>query len=103
MNSEIKMYLSLAQVNVNMWLCVNELIQLSRGFGVLGTGKNKTDVILGIDKANKYTVYKTNNIDVITDISLKGINKKLASDIFNREILFIQSYLGLYPFYFHLL
>ena len=61
------------------------------------TGKNKTDVILGIDKANKYTVYKTNNIDVITDISLKGINKKLASDIFNREILFIQSYLGLYP------
>lgn len=61
------------------------------------SGKNKTDVILSIDKKNKYTTYKTDNIDVITDISSKGINKKLTSDILNREIYFIESYLGTYP------
>jgi hypothetical protein len=61
------------------------------------SGKNKTDVILSINKTNTYTTYKTDNIDVKTDISSKGINKKLTSDILNREIFFIEKYLGSYP------
>ena len=61
------------------------------------SGKNKTDIILSIQKINKYKTYKTNHVDVITDISTKGINNKLTSEILNREINFIESYLGKYP------
>lgn len=61
------------------------------------SGKNKTDIIVSIDKKNNFTTYKTDDIDVITDIPFKGINKKLASDIFNREIYFLENYLGEYP------
>ena len=61
------------------------------------SGKNKTDIILSIQKINKYKTYKTNHVNVITDISSKGINKKLTTEILNREINFIESYLGKYP------
>ena len=61
------------------------------------SGKNKTDVIVSIHKTNNYAVFKTDKNEIRTDISLKGINKKLASDIFNRELYFIESYLGTYP------
>ncbi|MDG1811162.1 MAG: aminopeptidase [Polaribacter sp.] len=61
------------------------------------SGNNKTDIILSINKINNYTTYKTNKIDVITDVLPKGINKKLTSDILNRELFFIEKYLGPYP------
>ena len=61
------------------------------------SGNNKTDVILSINKTNNYTTYKTDKIDVITDIPSKGINKQLTSDILNREIIFIEKHLGVYP------
>ncbi len=61
------------------------------------SGKSKTDIIISIDKQNKYTTYKTEKIDVITDVPIKDISKKLATDIINRELHFIESYLGAYP------
>ena len=61
------------------------------------SGNNKTDVILSINKTNNYITYKTEKINVITDISPKKINKKLTSDILNRAIIFIEKYLGAYP------
>ncbi len=60
-------------------------------------GKNKTDVLINIDKSNRYITYKTNTLKVITDIPFKELNKTLATNILNREISFIESFLGKYP------
>ena len=60
-------------------------------------GKNRTDVFINIDKNNKFNTYKTKDINVITDIPFKELNKTLATSILNREINFIESYLGKYP------
>ena len=60
-------------------------------------GKNKTDILLNIDTSNRFTTYKTKDINVITDISFKDLNNRLVTDILGREINFIESYLGKYP------
>jgi hypothetical protein len=60
-------------------------------------GKNRTDIIINIDKTNRFTTYNTKDLDVITDISFKELNKTLATSILNREINFIESFLGKYP------
>jgi virulence-associated protein VapD len=60
-------------------------------------GKNRTDIIINIDKTNQFTTYNTKNIDIVTDISFKGLNKTLATSILNRELDFIEKFLGKYP------
>jgi len=60
-------------------------------------GKNKTDILINIDKNNRFTTYNTKSLDVITDIPLKELNKTLATSILNREIDFIEKFLGKYP------
>ena len=61
------------------------------------TGKKKTDIIINIDKISPFETYKTDNLSIITDVTSKDIDKKLATDILNREISFIMQYLGKYP------
>ena len=61
------------------------------------SGEQKTDIIINIDKTRRFITYNTQNIDVITDISFKELNKTLATNILNREINFIESFLGKYP------
>ena len=60
-------------------------------------GKNKTDIILGIYKKNKFKTFKTNLADVHTDVINKEIDYKLTTNILNRELLFLEEYLGKYP------
>ena len=60
-------------------------------------GKNKTDVIVNINLQSKFKSFKTKNIDVKTDVLNKEINQKLTTDILNRELLFIENYIGKYP------
>jgi hypothetical protein len=60
-------------------------------------GKNKTDIILGIHKKLQLKIFKTKTINVHTDVFSDELNTKLTTDILNREILFIQKYLGKYP------
>jgi len=60
-------------------------------------GKNRTDILINIDKNNRFTSYKTKKLDVITDIPFKELNKTLATSILNRELDFIEGFLGKYP------
>ncbi|QNM87041.1 aminopeptidase [Polaribacter pectinis] len=60
-------------------------------------GKNKTDIILGIHNEPQLKTFKTKNINVHTDVFSKEIDTKLSTDILNRELLFIEKYLGKYP------
>ncbi|WP_159950815.1 gluzincin family metallopeptidase [Polaribacter septentrionalilitoris] len=60
-------------------------------------GKNKTDIILNIDKNKKFKKFNTKTVTVHTDISYKELGFNLTTSILNRELLFIQEYLGKYP------
>ncbi len=60
-------------------------------------GKNKTDIILGINKSKKLKTFKTKKTTVYTDVFNDDVDRKTAIDILNRELLFIEKYLGKYP------
>ena len=60
-------------------------------------GKNKTDVILGINKTKQLKTYATKTVTVHTDVFSKELDFNLTTSILNRELLFIQKYLGKYP------
>lgn len=60
-------------------------------------GKSKTDIILSINKSELYKTYKTKNINVFTDVSDNNINAKDAVKILNRELNFIEKFLGKFP------
>jgi len=60
-------------------------------------GKNKTDIILGINKNKQLKTFKTKKTTVYTDVFDGDIGYKATTDILNRELLFIEKYLGKYP------
>ena len=60
-------------------------------------GKDKTDIILGIYKKNHFKTFKTDHVNVHTDVINKDIESKLSTNILNREFLFLEDYLGKYP------
>ncbi|WP_252191209.1 aminopeptidase [Polaribacter sp. Q13] len=60
-------------------------------------GKNKTDVIIGINKTKQLKTYTTKTVTVHTDVFSKELDFNLTTSILNRELLFIQKYLGKYP------
>ena len=55
-------------------------------------GKNKTDVILGINKTKQLKTYNTKTVTVHTDVFSKELDYNLTTSILNREILFIQKW-----------
>ena len=60
-------------------------------------GKGKTNVVLNINKEKKYNIFKTKNVAIYTDVPGFNEDYKLTTDILNRELLFINQYLGKYP------
>jgi hypothetical protein len=62
-------------------------------------GINKTDIILGINKKREFKKFTTKENAVHTNIFSEELGFNLTTDILNRELLFIQKYLGKYPHY----
>jgi hypothetical protein len=60
-------------------------------------GKSKTDIILSINKTKQLKTYKTKRATVYTDVFTKEIDDAAATNILNRELLFIEKFLGTYP------
>ena len=60
-------------------------------------GQKKTEVLLNIDTKNHYKSFKTTKVEIKTDLYNTVINKKLSADILNRQLEFIQRFLGTYP------
>ncbi|MGJ8744714.1 aminopeptidase [Polaribacter sp.] len=60
-------------------------------------GKNKTDIILGINKKPQLKTFKTKKIAVHTDVFSEELDYEVTTNILNREIEFIEKYLGKYP------
>ena len=61
------------------------------------TGKQKIDIVLAIDKTNTFKTYKTKNLAVHTDILDVSTDDKLATNMLNRELKFLEKHLGKYP------
>jgi hypothetical protein len=60
-------------------------------------GKNKTDIILGINKKKLLKTFKTGDITVSTDVFNEEIDDQTATSILSRELEFIETFLGKYP------
>jgi hypothetical protein len=61
------------------------------------TGTQKIDVVLAIDTTNTFKIHKTKNLAVHTDILDGTLDHKLATEILNRELDFLEKHLGKYP------
>lgn len=60
-------------------------------------GKNKTNIILSINKQPQLKTFNTNEVIVYTDVLNEKINYTACTEILNRELHFIEKYLGKYP------
>lgn len=60
-------------------------------------GKNKNDIILSINNGRLYKSYKTDELEITTDIDNQGISKDVKQTILNRQLGFIRQFLGSYP------
>ncbi|MDO9274519.1 MAG: aminopeptidase [Lutibacter sp.] len=60
-------------------------------------GKNRQDIALNITKENDFIAYKSSPVTVVTNMDTKKLEPALKTEIINRELTFIQSYLGAYP------
>jgi hypothetical protein len=60
-------------------------------------GKNKTDIILGVNKNKQLKTFKAKKTTIYTDVFDKKVDYKTATNILNRELSFIEKKLGEYP------
>lgn len=60
-------------------------------------GKNRSDVDLNITQVNDFIEYNSSPVSVITNMYSKNLDLEVKTAIINRELSFIQSYLGAYP------
>ena len=60
-------------------------------------GKKKKDIILSISNRKKFRVFKTKNTQIKTDIFDKRIELIQANEIVNKQIAFIEDFIGSHP------
>lgn len=60
-------------------------------------GKNKVDILLSINTFKQQEVFVTDKVNVYSNVNPNAIDHNLATSILNRELLFIEKYLGKYP------
>lgn len=60
-------------------------------------GKSRQDIALNITKENDFTEYKSSPVTLVTNMDSKKLDLAIKTEIINRELSFIQSYLGAYP------
>lgn len=61
------------------------------------TGNNRQDIALNITKENDFVTYNSKPVSLITNIDSKKLHPAIKTEIINRELSFMQSYLGDYP------
>ena len=61
------------------------------------TGENRVDIELSIQLHSNFSIYKTDSIDVITNLKSKNLTENVKTGVLNRQLEFIKKYLGEYP------
>ena len=60
-------------------------------------GDDRIDVEISLSKFNDFEIFNTDKIAIETNIPSKELGPIVKSDILNRELAFIEKYLGAYP------
>jgi len=83
-------------VNINTDLELSKTVDTPYNIYHL-TGKNRVDVELNITVFNDFKVFKTEPVQVITNLNGTVLEDQIKTDIINRELSFIERHLGSYP------
>ncbi len=60
-------------------------------------GQNRLDVELNIQLNNDFSVYQTQGTEIITNLKSKNLTENIKGDVLQRQLDFINQYLGEYP------
>lgn len=60
-------------------------------------GANRQDIELSIQLNNDFSVYKTEGMEIITNIPSKNLTENVKDDVLQRQLNFIEGFLGRYP------
>jgi len=60
-------------------------------------GNNRLDVELNIQLNNNFSVYQTQGPEIITNLKSKNLTENIKGDVLQRQLDFINQYLGEYP------
>lgn len=60
-------------------------------------GKNRVDPELNISIFNDFKTFKTDKLEIITNLNGTVLNDSVKKDVLNRQLLFIEQHLGSYP------
>lgn len=60
-------------------------------------GQNRLDVELNIQLNNDFSVYQTKGTKIITNLKSKNLTENIKGDVLQRQLDFINQYLGKYP------
>ena len=60
-------------------------------------GQNRLDVELNIQLNNDFSVYQTKGTEIITNLKSKNLTENIKGDVLQRQLDFINQYLGKYP------
>lgn len=59
--------------------------------------QNRIDLEINIQLANDFSVYPTDDIDIISNLKSKNLTENIKTDVLNRQLSFIEEFLGKYP------
>ncbi len=59
--------------------------------------ENRVDLEINIQFNNDFSNYQTKNVEVISNLKSKDLTENLKTDVLNRQLDFIEDYLGKYP------
>ena len=60
-------------------------------------GENRVDIELNIQLHNNFSIYKTDSLEVISNLKSKNLTENVKTGVLNRQLEFIKKYLGEYP------
>ncbi|MFK5880019.1 MAG: aminopeptidase [Flavobacteriaceae bacterium] len=77
---------------------LHDVVQHDNGLKIYHLyGDDRIDIEISLSKLSDFEIFRTDKISVETNISSKELGPAVKSDILNREIAFIEKYLGEYP------
>ena len=60
-------------------------------------GKNRVDIELNVQLQNNFSIYKTDSLDIISNLKSKNLTENVKTGVLNRQLEFIKNFLGEYP------
>ena len=59
--------------------------------------KNRVDLEINIQFDNDFSIYKTDSLEIISNLKSKNLSENIKTDVLNRQLDFIHDFLGSYP------